>query len=178
METWSHWLRNKTYLASVPVCPLTLNIIVVISDPYLESSFEFEQFFLPGQLYTFKCCAFWSLMSTMHSSMFRCSLRASCLQLSMKMKSSNLETFCTWPRELARWSQTWPSCWTEQPPPTALCTRALSPDQTEEVGFRLFVFLEDLPSACREPCGSWCPEFDRCLFPSPESPSEPVVDAL
>ena len=84
METWWHWLRNKTYLASVPVCPLALNIIVVICDPYLESSFEFEQFFLPGQLSTFKCCAFWSLMSTMHSSMFRCSLRASCLQHSME----------------------------------------------------------------------------------------------
>ena len=91
METWCYWLRNKTYLASIPVCPLALNIIVVICDPYLESSFEFEQLFLPGQLYTFKCCAFWSLMSTMHSSMFRCSLRASWLQLSMKMKSSNLK---------------------------------------------------------------------------------------
>ena len=100
-------IEEQTYLASVPVCPLSLNIIVVICNPYLKSSFEF---FLPGQLPTFKCCAFWSLMSTMHSSMFRCSLRASCLQLSMKMKSSNFETTCTWQRELARWSQTWPSC--------------------------------------------------------------------
>ena len=91
METWWHWLRNKTYLASVPVCPLTLNIIVVICDPYLESSFEFEQFFLPKQLYTFKCCAFWSLMSTMHSTMFMCSLRTFFLQRSMKKKSSNFE---------------------------------------------------------------------------------------
>ena len=83
-------IEEQTYLASVPVCPLSLNIIVVICNPYLKSSFEF---FLPGQLPTFKCCAFWSLMSTMHSSMFMCSLRAFCLQHSMKMKSFNFQKF-------------------------------------------------------------------------------------
>ena len=62
----------SAYRAGVPVDPFTLNVIVVVCYPYLGVLVEL--LFRYTSNLTLICWASWSFISTMHSSIFMCSL--------------------------------------------------------------------------------------------------------
>ena len=69
---------NVAYLTSVPVHPFTLYFIVVVCNPYLGvivlSLFLLHFVSSRAKNVTLRCCASWSFISTIHSSIFMCSL--------------------------------------------------------------------------------------------------------
>ena len=86
--TWWHggdMFMNAAYLTSVPVHPFTLYILVVICNPYLGvivltqhcwASFGWAS--KSSKNVTLRCCASWFFISTIHSSIFMCSLGEKC----------------------------------------------------------------------------------------------------